>query len=299
MFESGRGATNAWGPRSDFRLLAVAAEEPSWITLALELDAAGCSSPRLCWEPTVRSAVARLRDETFDVVVLAVDDDDLRRPVGETVTALRAGASDEPVVVWDPSPPDASFWVAAAEVGFEPLVAPRVWHSKALLPTIGRAVERRELQREHARLVGEQEHRLDRERREAEQLLLQQQRILHDLTESLAGVAHDDTFGKTSAATNVEGNVLQYYQELLRSFVIMGSGRMTAEIRAFAELLVQAGLGAREALELHLDRVDALVAALGNRSTRHVLDRADLLALELVVHVGEHLHRRRNEATAA
>ena len=58
-------------------------------------------------------------------------------------------------------------------------------------------------------------------------------------------------------------------------------------------------MGPREALELHLDRVDSLVSGLGNRSTRHVLDRADLLALELVVHVGEHLHRRRNEATAA
>ncbi len=78
-----------------------------------------------------------------------------------------------------------------------------------------------------------------------------------------------------------------YYQELLRTYVIMGSGGLGAEIAKLAELLAVAGLSPRQALELHLERVEELVRGLGSRSTRHVMARADLLALELMIHLGE------------
>src|SRR4029077_20053676 len=72
-----------------------------------------------------------------------------------------------------------------------------------------------------------------------------------------------------------------YYQELLRTYVIMGSGNLVAEITRLADLLSRAGLSPREVLDLHLARVERLVRGLGNRSTRHVMARSDLLALEL------------------
>src|SRR5438445_308427 len=83
-----------------------------------------------------------------------------------------------------------------------------------------------------------------------------------------------------------------YYQELLRTYVIMGSGNLVAEIVKLADLLSLAGLTPREVLNLHLARVERLVRGLGNRSTRHVMARADLLALELMIHLGECYQRQ-------
>jgi hypothetical protein len=79
---------------------------------------------------------------------------------------------------------------------------------------------------------------------------------------------------------------------LLRTYVIMGSGNLAAEIGKLAELLAQAALSPRQVLNLHLERVERLVRGLGNRSTRHVMSRADLLVLELMVHLGEAYLRR-------
>jgi len=81
--------------------------------------------------------------------------------------------------------------------------------------------------------------------------------------------------------------VNEYYHELLRTYVIMGSGNLGSEIAQLAKLISVAGLSPREALALHLERVETLVHGLGNRSTRHVMARADLLALELTIHLGE------------
>ena len=92
---------------------------------------------------------------------------------------------------------------------------------------------------------------------------------------------------RTTRAIQVPEEIKSYYHELLRTYVIMGSGSLGAEIAQLAHLLAEVGLSPRETLSLHLERVEGLVRGLGNRSTRHVMARADLLALELVIHLGE------------
>jgi hypothetical protein len=72
----------------------------------------------------------------------------------------------------------------------------------------------------------------------------------------------------------------------------MGSGSMAAEISKLAELLAQVAVPPARALELHLQCVETLVRGMGNRSTRHVMARADLLALELMIHLAECYQRR-------
>ena len=98
--------------------------------------------------------------------------------------------------------------------------------------------------------------------------------------------------GRTVATVRLPAEFDDYYQELLRTYVIMGSGNLAVEIDKLAGLLAQAGLTPRAVLDLHLERVERLVRGLGNRSTRHVMARADLLALELLVHLGECYRRR-------
>jgi hypothetical protein len=176
------------------------------------------------------------------------------------------------------------------------LVSAKGWESSALVQSIQRAVERVRMLHEIDRLASADRRRLVRERDEADYLLAQQRRILSAL-EQFAGPEHDGSARETSPhGAGQVGHVDRvrlptefddYYQELLRTYVIMGSGNLAVEIDKLAGLLAQAGLAPREVLDLHLERVERLVRGLGNRSTRHVMARADLLALELLVHLGE------------
>ena len=86
-----------------------------------------------------------------------------------------------------------------------------------------------------------------------------------------------------------------HYRELLRTYVIMGSGNLAGELRHLAELLGIAGLSARQTLQLHLHVLAELIHGLGSRSTRHVMNRADLLAIEVLLHVGDGYRRRYQE----
>ena len=53
------------------RLLWIGAQEPSWIGLALRLDADGCLEPRFRWASTPSEALTVLRDENFDCVLIS------------------------------------------------------------------------------------------------------------------------------------------------------------------------------------------------------------------------------------
>src|SRR5262249_38815073 len=150
---------------------------------------------------------------------------------------------------------------------------------------------------------------LVRERDEAEYLLNQQRRFLTALEQfarpgatPLQETGADAPQERSAPASTAVGEAPkeiglpvefdEYYQELLRTYVIRASGNLAAEIVKLAEVLSQAAFAPREVLDLHLARVERLVRGLGNRSTRHVMARADLLALELMVRLGECYQRR-------
>jgi DNA-binding response OmpR family regulator len=75
----------------------------------------------------------------------------------------------------------------------------------------------------------------------------------------------------------------QQYRDLLRTTVIMGSGKLQSELRELATELITARISARQTMLLHLQVVEELVRGLGQRSARHLLTRADLLILELTI----------------
>ena len=67
----------------------------------------------------------------------------------------------------------------------------------------------------------------------------------------------------------------------------MGSGNLSSEMAALAELLAAAGVTAPQTMQLHVEVLEELVRGLGSRSARHVMSRADLLVLEVLVHLAE------------
>ncbi len=301
------------------RLLCVGPQEPSWVSIMLQLDAEGCLEPQFRWVSSSNEALTLLRDESFDCVLIS---DALSPTAGLTssipsecdgdalrlLRAIRASGCDEPIVLVASSINDER-WTELCHKDCELLVTPNLWESLALVPMIKRAVSRVEQSREHRRLATANHRRLVRERDEAEHLLKQQRQIIQEL-EILARPASEQTEfatiqtdGYPSLSTASQADTPQsriqlpneingYYHELLRTYVIMGSGNLGSEIAKLAELLVVAGVSPREALQLHLKRVESLVGGLGNRSTRHVMARADLLALELMIHLGECCQRK-------
>ncbi len=82
-----------------------------------------------------------------------------------------------------------------------------------------------------------------------------------------------------------------HYRELLRIYVIMGSGNLADELRRLAGLLVAAGITARQTARMHLEVVAEMISGLGARSSRHIMTRADLLILEVMMHLGEGYRR--------
>lgn len=293
---------------SRLRLLCVGPREPSWIGLTLQLDADGIE-PQFRWVANSTEALTVLRDDSFDcVVVAAISEDDRCDGVHDAaslVKAIRASGCEDPIVLLAPRISDNA-WIDLSTDECELLQSARMWDSPALVVTIKRALARTELVRHSRSLSIAQNRRMVRERDEAEHLLRQQRRIIDDLDAAelsqspttAARQAMIDCFGQVSFESpspqrrSLPPEINSYYHELLRTYVIMGSGNISGEIAKLAELLTVAGCGPREALTLHLERVETLVRGLGNRSTRHILSRADLLALELMIHLGESYRRR-------
>ncbi|MFN0055982.1 MAG: hypothetical protein ACKV0T_27880 [Planctomycetales bacterium] len=271
------------------RLLCVGNCEPSWVGLTLQLDARGCVEPAFHWVSSTGEALALLRDESFDCLLIranqpheGVGDDPLTLARG-----IRAGGCGDPVVVVTVAADDET-WREALHINVDLLVSAKGWESSALVPAIQRAVERGLMLREIDRLGTADRRRLARERDEADYLLSQQRRILVALSEQAA-------HAPAPAPLQLPREFEDYYQELVRTYVIMGSGSLVSEISQLAEILVQGGMTPSQVLDFHLSRVGGLVQGLGNRSTRHVMARADLLALELMLHLGSCYQRRLHE----
>ena len=287
----------------EFRLLCVGPTEPDWIGLTLQLDAVGCNDPKYQWVSTASEAMTLLRNETFDCIVVecwptTIDDDSWDGPA--LVQAIRASGCGDPIVLLA-GQADDGLTVEACSSHCEILVSSAVWSSRALVNVVQRSIRLMETARQNHHHTVANHRRLVRERDEADHLLRQQRDIIreleaitHKFTDDEAREFSDNDNGTESRHTDrkarslpIPDEIKSYYHELLRTYVIMGSGNLGGEIAQLARILAEAGLSPRDTLGLHLEQVERLVSGLGNRSTRHVMSRADLLALELVIHVGE------------
>jgi hypothetical protein len=278
---------------AQLRLLCVSAAEPSWTVLALLLDKHGCHEPQFRWCETGAQALSLLREETFDCLVVfdapsAAGGMTRRLAAVPFLQAVAAGGSVEPVLVMSPSTSD-DWLLQLASFDCEVLVADQGWQSHALPVWIGRAIERSHVARENQRLSSADRRRHVRERDETGQLIEQQRQIINAALRSSAYVdpSGADAVSAEEFAEQLPEQVIAYYEELLRTYVMMGSGSLADEIRKLAQLFVMAGVSPRGVLRVHLERVESLIRGLGSRSSRHVMVRADILAMELMIQVGE------------
>ncbi len=248
----------------------------AWLAEALAADSA---TQVLLEEATSPGeGLARLVEEVFDAVLVSHEPGELEAL--ELIEGLRAGGCEQPLVVLG----DASETELAPlcfEVGADAYVSVPSGTARGLLWLIARAIERRQLQRENRRLLQAQRHRLQQEQGEVERLLAEQRALA-------AAVPSDPpTAGELPAALK------DHYRELLRTHVIMGSGNLLRETAELAAALVKANVSPGQALLLHADALAELIRSLGNRSGRQVMTRADLMALELLLHMTSGYRRKR------
>jgi CheY-like chemotaxis protein len=211
------------------------------------------------------AGMAQLREQVYDAVLVSHEPDLL--DALQFVDGLRAGGGDEPVLIFG-SAPHEELDALCYEVGADGYVREGATSTRTLLWLLSRAIERCGLLRENRRLSQAERHRQRLEQQEAERLL-QEQSALAALDPASAGQLPDD--------------VARHYRELLKAHVMMSSGNLASELELLAGWLRDQGCSAGQAVQLHVDTLDQLIRRLGSRSARHVMNRANLLLIELLL----------------
>lgn len=248
------------------------------------------------------AGLARLGEEVFDTVLVSHEPGEL--DALDLIEGYRAGGADEPIVILG-SQSEQEMAAVCFEAGADGYVCVHTTTTRTLLWIIARAIQRHQLVRENHRLLQADQQRLQREHQEAERILLQQRALITDLEalgQSLAQDADEPEetvhAPRDEALEDLPPALVGHYRELLRTYVIMGSGNLTCELSRLADLLITAGISARQTMSLHLRVLEELVHGLGARSTRHVMNRADLLALEIMIHLADGYCDRYREKVA-
>jgi DNA-binding response OmpR family regulator len=253
----------------------------------------------------VTAGLTRLRDEAFDAILITHEPGQL--DALDLVEGLRAGGTEEPMMLLG-SLPSQEIDALCYEVGADDYCCVSETTVRGLLWKFARAIQRNQLLRENRRLVHAQQQRLKQEHLEAQRLLEQQRLLITDLeslsghhTESTVGVDNPDDCrvrnrSSEEATADLPATLVAHYRELLRTYVIMGVGNLGAEMARLADMLATCEASAQKALQLHVAVLEELVQGLGSRSARHVMNRADLLALEVMGHLADGYRARLQEA---
>lgn len=261
----------------------------SWLAEAFASDSA--SEVLLEEAAGATAGVTRLRDEAFDTVLISHEPGQL--DAMELVEGLRGGGADEPVIVLG-TQSEQEMAALCYEVGADGYVCVNTTTTRTLIWLVARATERYRLVQDNRRLKQVERQRLQQEHNEAERLLGEQRALIQELEElaSQQMPLRPQLPAGSDSDQRLPSSLVVHYRELLRASIIMGSGSLAAEMTALADLLAAAGLTAPQALELHVLALEEVLAGLGSRSSRHVMNRADLLVLEVMVHLAEGYRQR-------
>lgn len=244
----------------------------------------------------VTAGLGLLRDEVFDAVL--VNHEPGLLDALDFVEALRTGGHEEPMIVLGTSPPEA-FQALAYEVGADAYCWIEQTTTRSLLWEVSRAIRRFELVRENRRLIEAQRQRLTSEHLEAERLLNEQRALLEDLESLASGGESASPVPQVLSMQSerpercpLDAAQIKRYRDLLQAYVVMGAGNLSREIARLVDSFTLERISAQEAMHLHIEVLEGMIHGLGRRSARHVMNRADLLAMELMIHLADGYRQR-------
>jgi DNA-binding response OmpR family regulator len=266
-----------------------------WLAAAFAADSA--SKVELEEIVGVAAGLSRLRDEVFDAVLISHEGEGL--DALELLDGIRAGSSEEQPIIVLGEQSEQEMSALCYDAGADAYVCVNTTTTRTLIWKVARAMERRDLIAENRRLQQAQQHQLQIEHDEATRLLQQQRAMIADLerirlaqdrggqTAAGPGPAEDST-----SCPDLPPSLVDHYRELLRAYVIMGSGNLSEEMNRLAELLASAAVTSQKAMLLHLHVLEEMVRGLGSRSARHVMNRADMLILEVMINLAQNYRQR-------
>ena len=231
------------------------------------------------------AGLTRLRDEAFDAILVHHDPSVL--DAVQFLEALRAGDGEQQALVVIGTRVATEMNVLCFEAGADGYVRVPEATTRELIWQLYRAMERRALLVANRRLEKEQQHRLRGEHDEATRLLAQQRGLIADLEKLRPGnhACEASLPGGAQSKLDLSEHFVTHYRELLRAYVIMGSGNLAGEMQRLASSLTDSGISAQQAMHMHLLVLEDVVRSLGSRSARHVMNRADILILEVMMHL--------------
>lgn len=290
--------TTPWGhlpPRMRVLFITDSQRTGGWLAEAFAADSA--TDVQLDEAIGESSGLARLRDESFDAVLISHEPAAL--DALKLLDAIRAGTSPQQPILVLGSQSEQEMAALCFEAGADAYISVAAATTRTLIWQVARAAERHRLILENRRLSQVHRHRLQSEHDEATRLLAQQrtlvesaEKIQQDSQEDNQETSSDEKPVDTDSMIQLPDALTEHYRELLRAYVIMGSGRLAEEMNQLSELLVSAGVTAQQAMHLHLRVLEDMVRDLGSRSARHVMNRADLLVLEVMINLAEGYRQR-------
>ena len=245
-----------------------------WLAEALGSDSA--TEVLLDEVQGVPAGLSRLRDEVFDAVLISHEPHNL--DALEFLEVLKTGSSEEQPIIVMGDQSEQQMAALSFEVGADAYICVNSTTTRTLIWQVARAVQRHAVLTENRHLLQQQRQKMLREKDEARRQLVQQRAML-DLP---TGEAED---------APLPGRLVEHYRELLKAHIIMGAGNLHEEMRQLVDLLVLAKSTSREAMRLHLAGLEEVLHGLGNRSARHVMNRADLLITQVLLLLSERYRR--------
>lgn len=284
----------------------------AWLFDALERETASKITREESVGPV--AGLARIQEEDFDLVLISHEPPEL--DALQLTRAARTAGSDLPVIILG-NQSEQELAANSFEHGADAYLCAHTATSRTVVWVVARAIERAHLLRENRRLQQAEEQRQQRDQEEVARLLEEHRRIIGRLrakTDSASdqsalplstscGKGDDKSQrGLTDALARspaplptiplLPPTLAAHYRELLRAYVIMGCGTLAAELKELVDVLASTGISAASVLELHTAVVSDLVRGLGTRSARHVLNRAHLLIVELLMRLSDSYRER-------
>ena len=145
-----------------------------WLADAFAADSASEVLLEEC--PGKAAGLARLRDDTFDSVLISHEPPEL--DALELLDAVRAGGGGDQSVIVLGSQSEQEMAALCFEAGADAYACVNTATTRALLWMVARAIERRRLLAENRRLLQTERHRRELEQDEAHRLLEQQRAIV-------------------------------------------------------------------------------------------------------------------------
>ena len=264
----------------------------AWLAEAFAAD----SAAEILLEEAAGQAAGmeRLRDEVFDAILVSHEPGEL--DALDLIEGYRTGGAEEPIVVLG-TPSESEMAVLCYEVGADGYVCVDSSTTRNLIWVVVRAVQQHHLVHENRRFHQAEQTRLQREQDEARRLLQEQRAAVEEFRPGplrrhggVAASSQQRAF--RGPAARVDGPLSRIAADL-RDHGFRQPGRRVAASGRFAG--GRRHHGAADGADASGRRRRDDFQGLGARSSRHVMTRADLLILEVMMHLGEGYRRSYEE----